>query len=144
MYNPPAFAVTDAERARELVRTYNFALVTAVLDGNIHFAYAATFFVERGEQNCIQFHLARPNPVASVVDGAPLKLSFLGPHEYVSPNWYAQPNQVPTWNYIAAEASGSVRRLNEMELVTHLRTLADQEERRILHQPPWKIGRAHV
>ena len=31
---------------------------------------------------------------------------FHGPHAYISPSWYQEPNLVPTWNYTAVHASG--------------------------------------
>jgi transcriptional regulator len=34
---------------------------------------------------------------------------FSGPHAYVSPRWYEATERVPTWNYAAVHAYGTVR-----------------------------------
>jgi transcriptional regulator len=128
MYNPPAFAVRDIGALHCMVRSHNFAVVAAIMEGRVHFAYAPTLLVPGGERGHIQFHLARANPLAQLGDGAELALSFVGPHAYVSPNWYTHTNQVPTWNYVAGDAGGPIRRLHDQELVDHLAALSAQEE----------------
>ena len=58
-------------------------------------------------------HAAAGNPAAAL-DGAAVRVVFSGPHGYVTPRWYAEPRaQVPTWNYVVAQAHGTIRRLSE-------------------------------
>lgn len=38
---------------------------------------------------------------------------FAGPHAYVSPRWYEETERVPTWNYAAVHAYGTVRVASE-------------------------------
>jgi predicted FMN-binding regulatory protein PaiB len=49
-------------------------------------------------------HFARRNPQVEALkrDGRALAL-FLGPHGYVSPSWFRDRAQAPTWNYAAAQ-----------------------------------------
>lgn len=142
MYNPPAFAITDAERAEALVRTHNFALIAAVGSDGIAFAYAPTVLHPKpGSASRIEFHPARANPLSQILDAAKARLAFLGPHAYVSPDWYAAPGQVPTWNYIAAEASGPIKRLDEGALRRHLDDLATQEEAALGRLSPWSVAK---
>ena len=51
--------------------------------------------------------------VAAVVDGMAAVAIFHGPQHYVSPGFYASkaddPQVVPTWNYIAVHAHGTLR-----------------------------------
>lgn len=55
-------------------------------------------------------HLARANPQVRALREQSLALAiFHGPHAYVSPQWYAQQPDVPTWNYAVAHVSGRVR-----------------------------------
>ena len=83
----------------------------------------------------LRFHVARGNRIARHLDGATVLLSVVGPHGYISPNWYAPPgNQVPTWNFVAVEIDGQASAVADDLLVEHLDTLA------AVHEPrpsPW-------
>jgi transcriptional regulator len=61
----------------------------------------------------------------------------LGPDAYISPDWYGQEDQVPTWNYLAVEAEGPLRRLDEPELVALLDDLSAAHEARLAPKPAW-------
>ena len=141
MYNPAAFKITDSARAEELVRTYSFATIVGVIDGGMHVAYAPTLFLPGGQFGRVQFHLARANLMARVEEGALLTLSFLGPHAYISPRWYKSSGQVPTWNYIAVEAFGRVRRLNPDELKSQLTLLVVENEKHVPGSQPWALSK---
>ena len=57
-----------------------------------------------------------------------------GPDAYISAifaRWYAGPDQVPTWNYIAVELEGSVRKLDDAELLQQLEMLNDHHEAKV-------------
>jgi transcriptional regulator len=56
---------------------------------------------------------------------------------YVSPDWYAAPDQVPTWNYLTVEAEGAVTPLDEAGLVALLDDLSAMEEGRLAPKPAW-------
>jgi transcriptional regulator len=119
-----------------------FATIAAVIDGAVHFAYAPIVLDgQPGPFGTAYFHLARSNPVAGLLDGSTVKLSVMGAHTYVSPDWYETPEQVPTWNYMAVEAAGRVHRLDEAESVTHLTRLAAEQESRLAPKPVWSPSR---
>src|SRR5215467_13101948 len=105
MYRPAHFAVDDTEALHGFIRAHPFATIAAVVDGAIGFAYAPVIF---DPPRTARFHLARANPLAQLVTGARVRLSFMGAHAYVSPDWYRTPGMVPTWNYLAVEAEGAV------------------------------------
>jgi len=83
------------------------------------------------------FHVSRANRGAAALDGAQVLLSCLGPDAYISPDWYGTPDQVPTWNYLAVEAEGRLRRLSDAELTAQLDALAAAHEARLAPKPPW-------
>jgi transcriptional regulator len=141
MYNPTAFKVTEPSRLEELVCRYSFATIVEVIDGVAQIAYAPTLFVAGGQCGRVQFHLARANPMAEIENGARLTLSFLGPHAYISPRWYKTSGQVPTWNYIAVQAVGRVRRLDTDELKSQLELLVAQNEAKVPGSEPWTLSR---
>ena len=45
-------------------------------------------------------HFARSNPHAAALEASPEALViFMGPHGYISPSWFADRTQAPTWNF---------------------------------------------
>lgn len=46
-------------------------------------------------------------------------VTFLGPHDYISPNWYRNPG-VPTWNYQALHIYGRCRVFEEPEEIASI------------------------
>src|SRR3954471_13129618 len=84
------------------------------------------------------FHVARGNALAALADG---KTNWLiavnGPDAYVSPHWYASPDQVPTWLYEAVHLSGPVRTISGDELADHLDALSGKFESWLAPKPPW-------
>ncbi len=138
MYRPRAFAVDDADALHAFVRAQPFATVAAVVEGAVQFAYAP---VVLGADGAVRFHLARANPLAGLADGATVRLSFMGAHAYVSPDWYASEGMVPTWNYSAVEGVGSLKRLDEAGLRALLADLSAAEEAALLPKAPWTVDK---
>lgn len=142
MYIPAHFAMSDATAVHKFLRTHVFAIIAGQIDGTINFAYAPIVLdTNLGPLGAVRFHLARANPLAGIDDGTPLTLSVMGPHAYVSPDWYASEGLVPTWNYVAAEGAGHVRRLAVAELKRFLADLAAQEESILAPKAPWTMDR---
>jgi len=91
-------------------------------------------------------HVARANPHwRAVGDGIPALALFQGPHAYVSPGWYATKAEtgkvVPTWAYVAVEAKGTLRRLEDP---ADLRAMLDRLTRRneAGRPAPWAVSDA--
>jgi transcriptional regulator len=142
MYVPAHFALSDVAAVHEFLRTNVFATIAGQVDGAIQFAYAPLVLdAEPAPLGGVRFHLARANPLAQIQDGAELKFSVMGTHAYVSPDWYASPGLVPTWNYTAVEGAGRVRRLSGAGLRRLLSDLSAQEERALAPKPPWTMAR---
>ncbi len=89
----------------------------------------------------VQFHLARGNALTRHLDGTTVLAVINGPDGYVSPRWYADPEQVPTWNYVALELEGPVRRLDATELLAQITALSDQHEARVAEGEPWTMDK---
>lgn len=140
MYRPNAFAVDDAAILREVLRNRVFVTLASVRDGVARFAYAPVIVDPQG----VRFHLAIRNPMALLEDGARVSLSCIAADAYVSPDWYRTIVTVPTWNYIAVEGEGTVRRLSHDELRELLVELAAQEEEKLAPKPPWTMDKVPV
>jgi len=90
----------------------------------------------------VTFHVARNNPLAKLADGkAPWLITVNGADAYVSADWYASPDQVPTWFYQAVHLTGCVRVQPDHELGPHLDTLARKFEGWLAPKPPWTTSK---
>jgi transcriptional regulator len=85
----------------------------------------------------LRFHVSIANPAVQRLHDARAIASVTGPDFYVSPDWYGTPDQVPTWNYLAVEAEGPLRRLDEAELAAQLDALSAAHEARLAPKPAW-------
>lgn len=84
-----------------------------------------------------EMHLVRSNPIARAVTSAtPAVIAVSGPDSYVSPDWYGDPAQVPTWNYVAVHLRGRLMPADPETMRDHLDRLSAQFEAR-LPKPPW-------
>ena len=141
MYRPSAFAVDDVAVLHDAMRRRVFATIAAIRDGGVHFAYAPVVVAGDGALGAVRFHLARQNPLADMADGTRVRISVMGPDAYVSPDWYRATVTVPTWNYIAMEGEGGIRRLSRDELRALVIELSAGEEARLAPKPPWLIDK---
>lgn len=86
-------------------------------------------------------HVARGNALAARADGkSNWLIAVNGADTYVSPHWYASPDQVPTWLYQAVHLSGSVRVMSNQELAQHLDALSARFESWLAPKPPWSTA----
>ena len=134
MYIPDHFREDRPEVLHDAMRRIGFAtLVTQGLDAN-HLPMLL-------EGNVLRGHVARANPVWKGGVGEALAV-FLGSHAYVSPNWYpgkaATGKAVPTWNYIAVHARGTIHWIEDAEwLRANVGALSAEHEAG--RDQPWKI-----
>jgi transcriptional regulator len=138
MYRPPHFAIDDRDALHAFIRAHPFATIAAMHDGAVQFAYAPVVLDELGT---VRFHLARANPLAQLAPGTRVRFSFMGAHAYLSPDWYATPGMVPTWNYMAVEGEGVVALLSGAALVELLVDLSAAEEEHLKPKKPWTIDK---
>ena len=104
MYIPRHFAARDAERALDIVRAHPFATLITTADGVEPCITHLPLLLEDGQ---LWGHVARPNPHWQAFSTGRTVAVFHGPHQYISPRWYEQPEQnVPTWNYAAVHVHG--------------------------------------
>jgi transcriptional regulator len=129
MHPNRAFAWQDSEEMLAFVADIAFCTVAAEGPAIVH----APVVVAPPDR--IRFHIARGN--RATLDGKRAIISCLGPDAYVSPDWYGTPDQVPTWNYLAVEAEGPLRRLDEGELAVLLDDLGAAHEARLAPKRQW-------
>ncbi|MGB0844984.1 MAG: FMN-binding negative transcriptional regulator [Alphaproteobacteria bacterium] len=95
-------------------------------------------FIITEDKKSVEFHLASNNPMrALLAEPAPVSLSVMGPHAYISPDWYGLEDQVPTWNYVATQICGHAVEMPKDWLIDHLDRLSTEMENRLLPKKPW-------
>jgi len=116
MYTPKFNRVEDRAILIEAMRTWSFAILFGPADQSpdpaSEIQASATHLPlvihDEGEHGVIEGHFARANPHWKSLAGRELLVVFSGPHSYVSPSLYINPQSVPTWNYIAIHATGTL------------------------------------
>ena len=141
MFTRPFF---EPDRAASLAfaDARGFGTVCAC-DGGKPVASALPFCLEyqRDGTPFVAFHVARGNALAALANGkSSWLLAVNGADAYVSPHWYASPDQVPTWLYQTVHLSGPVRTMTGQELTDHLDALSAKFESWLAPKPPWTAG----
>lgn len=85
----------------------------------------------------IGLHLARGNALTKHLDNAEALFVINGPDGYISPDYYGIDDQVPTWNYLALEFQGTVRKMDRDELAAQVDALSTEQEKRLAPKPEW-------
>ena len=120
-----------------LIERIGFGMVFATTTDGPRVAHIPLVVREGGR---IAFHLARGNALTRHLENATALIVVNGPDGDVSARWYEDDDQVPTWNYVALECEGAVRRLDQDELVDLLTTASAQHEARIGGKP-WTMDK---
>ncbi|CAN5516855.1 FMN-binding negative transcriptional regulator [soil metagenome] len=139
MHPAKPFHVEDRATLLAFIAAHPFVTIAAAAAGRPFVAQAPVVIRDLAfGEVALDFHLSRGNLLSPhIVQGFRAVALATGPDAYVSPDWYASADQVPTWNYLSVEAEGSVAVLNDDELVALLDDLSAQEEAHLLPKPPW-------
>ena len=134
MHPASAFAEHDQDTLRAFVAARGFAVLAAQGERGPVTAHAAVLIA--GE--LLRFHLSAANRMVPALAANPRLVAVVtGPDAYVSPDWYAAADQVPTWNYVAAEIEGDARPLGRDGAATLLDDLSAHFEAALAPKPPW-------
>ncbi len=100
----------------EFIRKHSFGLMFSTHEGGPWATHMPFIFEESADgSDMLLGHMARANPQWKDIDAQRVLVVFQGPHAYISPSWYFEKNQVPTWNYMAVHATGITTVLNEQQ-----------------------------
>ena len=115
MYIPAAFRESDTAKLHEFIRQHGFAMLTSHGECGLVASHLPLLIdPTRGPLGTLVGHFAKANEQATDA-GAEVLAVFSGPHAYISPTWYETPNTVPTWNYVAVHAYGTLRIIDDKE-----------------------------
>lgn len=110
VYQPPSFVPRDAAAMERVIRDYPFATLVTARAPEPQISHLPLLFHSAPEPNGVLIgHMARANPHWRQFADGPTMALFHGPHAYVSPSWYAEPEKaVPTWNYAVVHVHARV------------------------------------
>lgn len=134
MHPNPLYRTDDRSLCESLIAEIGFGMVFAQTPDGPRVAH--TPLISTGD-GAVQFHLARGNALTRHLDGATALLVVNGPDAYVSPRWYDNRDTVPTWDYVALELEGRVRRMADEGLEAFLHAAIAMHEGR-LEGAPWR------
>ncbi|MCA1682643.1 MAG: FMN-binding negative transcriptional regulator [Actinobacteria bacterium] len=144
MYVPEHFEETDEDALFSVIDASGLATLVSAT-GGVPAATLAPFVTSREDsgRRSVWGHLARANPQAqAVLEESRVLVVFRGPDAYVSPTWYADSSNVPTWNFVVVHAEGTARPVAPGDPRTRWileRTVAKYESRL---PRPWRLDDA--
>ncbi|MDP9900715.1 FMN-binding negative transcriptional regulator [Variovorax ginsengisoli] len=118
MFIPDHYRCTDMTAALAWLTRYPFgSLVTAGRDGQPVVTSLPLVAEDDGTGSIrIISHMARRNPHAgALASGQSALLVVNGPNAYVSPRWYENPANVPTWDYVGLQIRGRLKLIEDRE-----------------------------
>lgn len=135
MHPARIFHENDPEVLAARVRESGLATVVGVADDRPLAAHAPVL-LDEGQR--LRFHLSAGNRLSPALAKAGHALVVVtGEDAYVSPDWYQEPDQVPTWNYVSVEMEGPVRVLDRDAATRLLDDLSARHEGRLAPKAPW-------
>ncbi|MDH3646600.1 MAG: FMN-binding negative transcriptional regulator [Gammaproteobacteria bacterium] len=136
MFTPRVFRVDDTDQLVAFMRRYSFCTLITPAGDDVSISHVPILVEKNDEKIVLVGHLARANPHGAVLNANRSTAIFHGPHSYVSPAWYADSHEVPTWNYAAVHAAGVARTFSDAQ---RLSSLVDRmiETYEALHGAPW-------
>ena len=130
MYIPNNIKTQDITKAHDLIDEFGFGvLVSGALEGT---HIPMVLHRNEGEYGVLYSHFAKANPHWKVLEGQEVLVIFSGPHSYSSPSWYAHAPAVPTWNYAAVHALGTVALLDGEQTLAVVEEVVRQYEPALL------------
>jgi transcriptional regulator len=114
VYSPPYNRLEDRAAQIAFMRANDFVLLVTGTGGALHASHLPVVVDDSGGRVTLHLHMARNNPQwKEFFPDEEAMVVFSGPHAYVSPRWYEEAERVPTWNYAALHAYGTVRMIEE-------------------------------
>ena len=127
LYTPRHFASRDEQHARQIIAEYPFATLITAVDGADPQVTHLPMLLEDG---FLVGHVAKPNPQWQLFATGRTVAVFHGPHQYISPRWYDQPElNVPTWNYAVVHVHGRPELLDAVASRGFIERLTEHYER---------------
>lgn len=140
MHPNPAFRQVDDTISLAFARQRGFGVLG--VNGSVGPIMIHVPFLLSQDGRFAEFHLVRSNEISRLLtQPLPATLSVNGPDGYISPDWYGDAGQVPTWNYVAVHLRGHIEALPDERLRDILERQTAAFEEKIDGKTPWTLGK---
>ncbi len=133
MRHTPRYLMTDPEEVRRLIRSNPWATFVSATSAGLVASHYPVLLDEAAPDMTVLSHFGRPDDELHELGQHQVLVIIQGPHDYVSPSWYAPGELVPTWNHVTAHLYGTPAILDEEENYAVLCRLTEHFERHQLH-----------
>jgi transcriptional regulator len=121
--------MTDPEEVKRLIRNNPWATFVSATSAGLVASHYPVLLDETTPDITVLSHFGRPDDELHELGQHQILVIIQGPHDYVSPSWYAPGDLVPTWNHVTAHLYGTPVILDEEENYAVLCRLTDHFER---------------
>ena len=120
MYIPGHFKENDRSKILDYIHNFPFGMLLKMDITNRTILHAHLPFICQVINNKIQLigHAAAQNPVIKdfyTTDSDLVQVVFQSASGYINPKWYKSEINVPTWNYIAIDMTGTISLITNQE-----------------------------
>jgi transcriptional regulator len=145
MYTPTAFREARLPELHAAIDAIAFASLISTTATGLQVSHIPLLLApQEGPYGTLYGHVARANAHASCT-GTPSLAIFLGPHAYISAGWYpgkrTHGREVPTWDYIAVHAHGTLETFEDPAALRQLLTKLTARHERAM-SVPWHLDDA--
>lgn len=116
MYTPSSFKEENPDILFDLIEEHNFGIIFSQHKDQPE-ATHLPFLVHKGKgkHGTLIAHFAKANKHWKKLDEAKdVLVVFQGPHSYISPAWYVNRAEVPTWNYATVHVFGKPKIIEDV------------------------------
>jgi transcriptional regulator len=132
MRHTPSYLLEDPAEVKRIIRRNPWMTYVSPASTGLVASHYATLLEETDDDSItIVSHFGRPDEVAHELGQHEVLVIAQGPHGYISPNWYAEGDFVPTWNHVTAHLYGVPEILSDEENFSILGRLVDHFEKRM-------------
>ncbi|MGO4390237.1 FMN-binding negative transcriptional regulator [Variovorax sp. M-6] len=147
MHTQPLFAMTERQALHQVMRSYPLATLITAATGTVEVNLLPLELSDHGPHGRLSGHVARTHSLWTTAcsPGFEATVVFQSPNAYISPRWYVNGQRsgrnAPSWNYVAVQARGSLRFIEEAGwMAAHLASLTATQE--AARAEPWSVDDA--
>ncbi len=116
MHVPAEFSIKDTTTALDFIRQYSFGALICNGEAVPEVSHLPFLVKEEEDALYLHTHFARANPqLKKIEEVKQVLVVFSGPHSYISPTWYVNKINVPTWNYSVVHVNGTAETIHGTE-----------------------------
>lgn len=129
MRHSPRYLMDDPDEVRRLVERHPWATFVSATSKGLVASHYPVLLDDSGPDLTVLSHFGRPDDELHELGRHQVLVIVQGPHDYVSPSWYAPGEVIGTWNHVTAHLYGTPVILDEEENFAVLARLTDHFER---------------